>query len=116
MARGTHGTALGPAVLTMMLQAQLFFDEDDKYHGQNVHHYLVHYLMKHGIAGASVFAAVMGFGSKHHVHEPRRFSGSDEGPLMLLFIDEEEKVRAVLPHLKEVVREGLIVVHAVERV
>lgn len=97
-----------------MLQAQLFFDEDDKYDGRSVHQYIVHYLMKHGISGASVFAAVMGFGAKHHVHEPKRFSGSDEGPLMLTFIDETEKVRAVLPHLKEVVREGLIIVHPVE--
>src|ERR1700687_1026968 len=100
----------------MMLQAQVFFDEDDRYLGKPVHQHIVHYLMQHGISGASVFAAVMGFGAKHHVHEPKRFSGSDEGPLMLLFIDETEKVRAVLPHLKEGVREGLIVVHTVEPV
>lgn len=99
-----------------MLEARVFFDEDDAYHGKPVHEYLLHFLMQQGIAGATVFAAFMGYGEKHHVHKPRRLVGSDEGPLMLIFIDDEAKVRAVLPHVKEVVGDGLIVLAQLERV
>jgi PII-like signaling protein len=97
-----------------MLEVQVFFDEDDRYQGKPIHEHLLRYLMHERIAGASVFAAVMGYGAKHRLHEPRRLGGSDEGPLMMLVIDEAEKVRRVLPHLKEVVREGLIVVRPVD--
>lgn len=99
-----------------MLEVQLFFDEDDRHDGKPLVEHILRYLMHEKIAGATVFAAVMGYGSKRHLHEPRRLGGSDEGPLMLVFIDEAEKVHAVIPHLKEVVREGLIVVRPVERV
>jgi PII-like signaling protein len=98
-----------------MLEVQLFFDEDDRYEGKPLHQHVLRYLMHEKIAGASLFAALMGYGVKHRLHEPRRLSGSDEGPLLLVFIDEEDRVRAVLPYLKEVVREGLIVVRTVER-
>ena len=35
---------------------------------------------------------------------------------MILFIDEDEKVRAVLPLVKEVVHDGLVVMHQVQQV
>lgn len=98
-----------------MLEARVFFDEDDRYQGHPVHDHLLHHLMHAGIAGATVFAAFKGFGEKHRVHEPRRLTGSDEGPLMLIFVDEEAKVRAVLPHIRDVVGDGLIVLCKVER-
>jgi PII-like signaling protein len=34
---------------------------------------------------------------------------------MILFVDDEEKVRGVLPHIKEVIKDGLIVAKRVER-
>ena len=34
---------------------------------------------------------------------------------MILFVDDEEKVRGVLPHIKEVIKDGLIVANRVER-
>lgn len=52
---------------------------------------------------------------KRHLHYPREIGASGEGPIMILFIDEEEKIRGLLPHLKEVVAEGLIVLKKVER-
>ena len=55
------------------------------------------------------------YGVKRHLHYPRKIGASGEGPIMILFIDDEEKIRDVLPHLKEVVAEGLIVVKKVER-
>ena len=39
----------------------------------------------------------------------------DEGPIMIPFVDEEEKVRGVLPHIKEVIKDGLIVMKKAER-
>jgi PII-like signaling protein len=65
--------------------------------------------------GASVFPAVMGYGQKHHLHHTKGIGTVDEGPIMILFVDEEEKVRGVLPHIKDVIKDGLIVAKRVER-
>ena len=97
-----------------MIEVTVFFDEDDLYNNEPARDYLMRYLLHHDIRGASVFAATMGFGRKHHVHKPKTLGGIDEESVMLIFVDEEDKVRAVLPHLKEVVREGLIIMKKAE--
>ena len=99
-----------------MREVNIFFDENDQHEGKPMHEYLMRYLMHHSIAGATVFSAMMGYGRKHHLHAPKGFVAADDGPLMLLFVDSEEKVNAVLPHLREVVKEGLITVKNVDTV
>ncbi len=99
-----------------MLEVSIFLDEDDMHEGKKMHEYVVRYLMHHSIMGASVFNAMGGYGHKHHLNYPGRLGATDEGPIMIVFIDAEDKVRAVLPHIKEVVREGLIVMKSVERI
>jgi len=98
-----------------MLEIRLFLDEEDMHEGKRLDEYIMRYLMHHGIMGASVFPAVTGYGKKHHLHHTRTIGSADEGPLMILVIDEEEKLRSVLPHLKEVMRDGLVVAQRVER-
>ena len=97
-----------------MVEVSVFLDEDDLYEGKPMFEYIIRYLMHHNILGATVFSAAGGFGKKRHFHSPRRMGNVDESPMMLVFIDEEEKVNTVLPHLKEVVKEGLIVKKKVE--
>lgn len=98
-----------------MLEVNVFLDEGDLHEGKPMHEYLMRYLMHHGIRGATVFAALMGYGHRHHLHHPRTIGGADEGPIMILFIDDAEKIRAVLPRVREVVKEGMITVKNVER-
>ncbi len=99
-----------------MIEVKLFIDEDDRYKGKPVHEHIMRLLMHHGIRGASSFSARAGFGKKHHLHHPGALGAVDEGPIMILFIDEDEKVRAVLPLVKEVVHDGLVVMHQVQQV
>jgi PII-like signaling protein len=99
-----------------MLEVSVFLDQDDRYGKDPADEHIVRYLMHHGIMGASVFTGSMGFGRKRHLHHPRSLGAVDECPVMILFIDEEEKAQKVLPHIKEVVHEGLIVSRRVERI
>ncbi len=97
-----------------MVEVSIFLDEDDVYHGRPLHEYIMHHLLHHHIRGATVFQGLAGFGRKHHLHFPKTLASFDERPLMIVFIDEDEAVRAVLPHIREVVREGLIATKRVE--
>jgi len=98
-----------------MLEVTIFLDEDDRYNNEPLHEYIMKYLLHHHVKGATVFSAIGGYGEKRHLHYPRKLGASDEGPLMILFIDEDEKINSVLPHLKEAVAEGMIVFKKVER-
>jgi PII-like signaling protein len=98
-----------------MLEVTVFLDEEDMYQGKHMPEHIMRFLMHHGIMGASAFAATMGYGHKHHLQHPGMLGTVDEGPLMIMFVDEEAKVRAVLPHLKEIVGKGLIVIKKADR-
>jgi len=66
------------------------------------------------IAGATVQFGVMGFGSHQKVHHKRLFGISDDKPVIITTVDNEEKLRKVLPEIRGMVREGLIVLLDVE--
>ena len=98
-----------------MLQVQIFLDADDMHGGRPLYEHILRHLMHHGITGGTLFKGAMGFGAQHHLHAPERIGALDERPMMITFIDERPKVSALLPHLKELLTDGLIVTHEVER-
>jgi PII-like signaling protein len=98
-----------------MLQAQIFLDEDDRFEEHPLYEYILRYLMHHGIVGATLFRGTMGFGSQHHLNVPGRLGALDDRPLMITFIDDEDRVRSVLPHLASALRDGMIVTAEVHR-
>jgi hypothetical protein len=95
-------------------EVTVFIDEDDLYNGALMYEYLIRYLMRNDILGATVISAMGGYGHKRHFHAPKRMGNVDESPMLIIFIDAEEKVNRVLPHIKDVVKEGLIVKKQVE--
>lgn len=99
-----------------MLEVQIFLDEEDRYHGQPMHEHILRFLMHHKISGATMFKGVMGFGSHHHLQTPTKLGATDALPIVIVFVDEEKKIVALLPHLKDILSEGLIVAHRVERI
>jgi PII-like signaling protein len=98
-----------------MLEVKIFIDTEDQYGDSTLHEAILRYLLHRGIKGATLFRGVMGFGAHHHLNEPRRFAASDATPMMIVFVDEEDRVRSVLPALKEMIAEGLIVANNVEK-
>ena len=69
---------------------------------------------KAGLAGASVFRGVEGFGASNHIHTTRILSLSDDLPMAIVIVDREEAIEAFLPQLDELIDEGLVIVDDVE--
>ncbi len=99
-----------------MIEVKIFFDAEDRHNGKRLDEYILRYLMHHHVRGATTFVGSKGFGAHHHLNEPDQLGASDALPVMIMFIEEESRVHQVLPHLKEVVAQGLIVVNNVERI
>ena len=98
-----------PAVrLTVMV------GENDQAHGRPVYSEVVHRAHRAGLAGASVFRGIEGFGRSHHVHTTRLLSLSEDLPVLIVIVDSEERVRAFLPRLADLHLEGPVILEPVE--
>lgn len=88
--------------------------ETDQIHEVPLYEALVRKLNHMDIAGASVFRGIMGFGTSHHVHAGHLFGVSDDRPVSVWVADQEEKLRAILPELKEMAPNRLMLLLDVE--
>ena len=97
-----------------MLQAQIFIDKDEMYQDNLLHNFIMEYLIENEISGATAINGCMGFGKNQKLKNPNRLFSFDEQPMLILFIDEDEKVKNVLTELSKLVTNGIIVTHPVE--
>ncbi|WP_405577449.1 DUF190 domain-containing protein [Streptomyces sp. NBC_01092] len=90
------------------LRLTVFVGEHDTWHHKPLYSEIVHRAHAAGLAGASVFRGIEGFGASSLIHTSRLLSLSEDLPVAIVIVDTEERVRAFLPHLDELVTEGLV--------
>ncbi|CAK7283037.1 MULTISPECIES: DUF190 domain-containing protein [Streptomyces] len=90
------------------LRLTVYIGEDDTWHHKPLYSEIVHRAHAAGLAGASVFRGIEGFGASSRIHTSRLLSLSEDLPVAVVVVDTEERVRAFLPELDELVREGLV--------
>jgi PII-like signaling protein len=88
--------------------------ESDQSHHRPTYTEIVHRAHQAGLAGASVFRGCEGFGASNLIHTTRLLSLSEDLPVAVVIIDEEERIRDFLPQLDELVQEGIVLLDAVE--
>jgi len=87
----------------------IYVDETDLWGTGTLYEAIVRRLRQLGIAGATAQPGMMGFGSHGKVHRKRLFGVSDDRPVVITAVDEEAKIRDVLPEIRAMVKEGLVV-------
>ncbi|CAM5633234.1 UPF0166 protein [Streptomyces tanashiensis] len=96
------------------LRVTVFVGESDLWHHKPLYTEIVGRAREAGLAGASVFRGIEGFGASSLIHTQRLLSLSEDLPVAVVVVDTEEKIRAFLPQLDELVDEGLVVLDACE--
>ena len=91
------------------LRATILVGENDTWHHKPLYNEIVHRAHADGLAGASVFRGIEGYGGSSLIHTSRLLSLSEDLPLAIVIVDSEEKVRAFLPRLDELIGEGLVI-------
>jgi uncharacterized protein len=99
----------GPA-----LRLTILIGEDDQWHHKPLYHEIVHRAHQAGLAGASVLRGVEGFGASSRIHTTRLLSLTEDLPIAVIIVDAEDRIRAFLPQLDELVTEGLVIIDPVE--
>ncbi|MFF3985339.1 DUF190 domain-containing protein [Streptomyces sp. NPDC001797] len=90
------------------LRLTVYVGEDDIWHHKPLYTEIVHRAHAAGLAGASVFRGIEGFGASSRIHTSRLLSLSEDLPVAVVVVDTEERIRAFLPQLDELVTEGLV--------
>jgi PII-like signaling protein len=86
----------------------IFIDETDSYGEWPLYEAILRRLLDAGIAGATVNAGIMGFGSHQQIHRKRLFGVSDDRSITIVVVENEAKLRAILPEIRPMVTEGLL--------
>jgi PII-like signaling protein len=88
---------------------RIFIGESDQWHGKPLHEALVNAMRAHDLAGATVYRGILGYGAHRRVHKEKPLHLSHDCSIMLSVIDTEEKLKAFLPIVDQMVQEGLVV-------
>jgi uncharacterized protein len=92
----------------------VFIKESDQWHHRPLYTEIVHRAHQAGLAGASVFRGIEGYGGSSHIHTSRILSLSEDLPCSVVIVDDDARIRAFLPQLDELVSEGLVICDPVE--
>jgi PII-like signaling protein len=92
----------------------IFIGDTDQHHHRPLYTEIVHRAHDHGLAGASVFHGVEGYGASSRIHTSRILSLSDDLPIAIVIVDTEDKVNDFLPQLDDLIDEGLVIIDDVE--
>jgi PII-like signaling protein len=71
---------------------------------------IVHLAHEMGLAGASAFHGIEGYGASRHVHVSRILSLSPNLPVAVILVDTPDRIDAFVPLVRGLVRGGLITV------
>lgn len=96
------------------LSLRILIGEDARYEGRPLYEAIVLKARERQLAGATVLRGPLGYGHASRLRSSRILRLSDDLPLVIEIVDAEEKIRAFLPLLDEMVPSGLVTLQKVE--
>jgi PII-like signaling protein len=96
----------------------IYFEDGETFNGRALHKVLVELLMKRKVRGATIIRGIGGFGHDGILHSAKLLTLAESLPVKIEFVETAEKVDAIIPELKQVIKRGLVdvsdtvVVHA----
>src|SRR6266700_2364113 len=96
------------------LLLRIFIGEDDKFGGSPLHEAIVMKARELHLAGATVLRGPMGFGATSRLHTAKVLRLSEDLPMIVEIIDAKEKIDELMPHIDQMVQEGLVTLEPVQ--
>lgn len=98
-------------------QAQMLrihFGEQDKWNGRPLHEAIFAKCQELGMAEAIVYRGIEGYGSSTRIRHASHWKFSKDAPIMVSIIDTEQQIAKLIPHLDEMIAEGLVATSRVD--
>ncbi|MET8878450.1 DUF190 domain-containing protein [Nocardia sp. NPDC004604] len=106
----------GPAAGQWQSAARLtiLLDEDDKWRHGPLHHEIVRRARDAGLAGASVWRGLEGYGASSRIHTSRILDLAEHLPVLVMVVDEVQRLRTFVQQNSEVLAGVNVVLSDVE--
>jgi len=92
------------------LRMKIYIGENDNYKGKPLYKAIVDRLREMGIAGATVYRAILGFGKKSKVHSAEVLRLSTDLPIVIEAVDRGYKIEKAINEIKPMIKDGMITV------
>jgi PII-like signaling protein len=102
----TEGNSMKRESTAILLR--IYIGESYRYNGKPLYMHIVERLKAEGIAGATVFRGITGFGKQSLIHTTSILRLSTDLPILIEVVDLEEKIEKVKSKLDEIINQGLI--------
>ena len=104
---------MGGSVMNSVI-LRIYMSQSDTYKGKSSHDVVVEYLKNAGIAGATVIHGIEGYGTHNEIHTASVLRLGVDLPVIVEVIDEEEKIRNLVPELRKMLPDALITLQDIE--
>ncbi len=95
---------------------RIYVAESRRYKHQDAYRAIVEALAAAGLAGATVFKGIEGFGSHRVVSSDRAVDAWTDLPIVIEVVDSDEKIRAFVPTLESILDDGLLTLERVQTI
>ena len=92
---------------------RIFLGESDRWQGKPLYEAIVLKARELHLAGATVLRGPMGFGAHSRLHTAKVLRLSEDLPVVVEIVDSKEKIDELLPHIDDMVKEGLVTLEKV---
>lgn len=92
---------------------RIFIGESDRHDGKPLHEAILHLAKSEGLAGCTAIKGFEGFGAASRIHTAKILRLSEDLPIVIEIVDAEEKIDRFLPHLDQMISDGLVTVEKV---
>lgn len=93
---------------------RVFLGESDRWQGAPLYEAIVLKARELHLAGATVLRGPMGFGANSRLHSAKILRLSEDLPMVIEIVDSKEKIDEFLPHIDQMVQEGLVTLEPVQ--
>ena len=88
---------------------RIYIGESDIYEKIPLYEWLVIEAKKQGLAGATVFRGIMGFGANSRIHTSKILRLSFDLPIIVDIVDSPDKIQNFLVHIEDAIKSGLVI-------
>jgi len=92
---------------------RIHIGENDRWQRRPLYESIVLKARELGLAGATVLRGAMGFGKRSRLHTTKVLRLSEDMPVIIEIVDAAEKIETLLPHLDEMMGDGMVTLEKV---
>ncbi len=93
---------------------EIYVEEVDQWHGKPLYAAIIEQARKSGLAGATAFRGILGYGHAAKMHSMHMLDLAEDLPVLVKVIDEESKIHAFLEDSKEILARTRLFTYNVE--